>query len=47
MYCGDNRHLVESCPRQLKAALGLVVINPFKDDKGKGTEQEEEESGNI
>jgi hypothetical protein len=32
---------VASYPRKLKAALGQVEINLFKENKGKGKEQEE------
>jgi hypothetical protein len=45
MYCGDSRHFAASCPRKLKAALGQVEINPFKEDLGKGKENQDQGKG--
>jgi hypothetical protein len=42
MYCGDSRHFAASCPRKLKAASGQVEINPFKEDLGKGKENQDQ-----
>jgi hypothetical protein len=47
MCSGDSRHFGVACPRILKVASGKVVINPCNEDKGKGMEQEEEESGKV
>jgi hypothetical protein len=46
MNCGDSGHFAASCPRKFKVVSGHMEINPFRDDKGKGKEQEEE-SGNF
>jgi hypothetical protein len=45
MYCRDSRHFAASCPRKLKAASGRVVINPFKEDLGKGKENQDQGKG--
>jgi hypothetical protein len=45
MYCGDSRHFAASCPRKLKAASGQVEINPFKEDLGKGKENQDHGKG--
>jgi hypothetical protein len=53
MYCRNSRHFAASCPRKLKAASGQVEINPFKEDLGKGKENQdlgkgkEVESGKV
>jgi hypothetical protein len=45
MYCGDSRHFAASYPRKLKAASGQVEINPFKEDLGKGMDNQVQEKG--
>jgi hypothetical protein len=45
IYCGDSRHFVASCPRKLKAASGQVEINPFKENLGKGNDNQVQEKG--
>ena len=44
--CGDSWHFAVRCPSKLKAASGQVEINPFKENKGKGKEQDDE-SGKV
>jgi hypothetical protein len=45
MYSGDSRHFAASCPRMLKAASGQVDINSFKEDLGKGNDNQNQRKG--
>jgi hypothetical protein len=45
MYCGDSTHFAASCPRKLTAASGQVEINLFKEDLGKGKENQHQGKG--
>jgi hypothetical protein len=53
MYCGDSRHFAASCHRKFNSVSGQVEINPFKEDQGKGKENQnngkgkEVESGKV